>query len=490
MSKEDISEASEGSVESVPEGFSTQQLSGLDATFLTLETDTSPMQIGGVSILDAKGSGFDLEALKGLMVSRLKVSRTLTQRLHETPLNLGKPHWIEDDAFDIERHVFRTQLPEPGGWKELRALMAWEFGRPLERDRPLWEVLLVEDLHLEGFPEGCVALISKVHHAAIDGVSGSEMMSALFDIQPKTPPPCVPPQPSGQDSVPRRRDLVGHSVKNLQQTPKALTRSLMGAAKGLVKSGLTLGKERVMPPPLPFTAPRTRFNVKVTSQRSWSAALLPMSKIKALRERVEGATVNDVVLTVCSGALRQLLLEQDELPKKPLVAMVPISVRERSEEGTMGNKVSAMLVSLATDLPSPAERLQAVHDNARHSKLMHQAVGARNLSDASEFIPFSLAGLGTRLYSRLQLAEMHRPVFNLVITNVPGPRVPLFVGQAPLMAHLGAAPVFDGLGLILPIFSYAGNLAVGITACHRVLPDAEVLAEHLRASLDELLDLA
>lgn len=483
-----MSESAPPDAEGPAEASTEHQLSGLDATFLSLETDTSPMQIGGVSILDAKDTGFDLDALKSLLASRLSVSRTLTQRLHETPLNLGKPHWVQDDAFDIDRHVFRTQLPDPGGWKELRALMAWEFSRLLERDRPLWEVLLVEDLHLEGFPDGCVALISKVHHAAIDGVSGSEMMSALYDIQPKTPPPYAPPRVEGT-AAPSGRDLLSHSVKNLQQTPKSLTRSLMGAARGLVKSGMTLGKERLMPPPLPFTAPRTRFNVKVTSQRSWSAALLPMEKIKALRRQVEGATVNDVVLTVCAGALRRLLLDQDELPKKPLVAMVPISVREQSEKGTMGNKVSAMLVSLATDLASPAERLQAVHDNARHSKHMHQAVGARNLSDASEFIPFSLAGLGTRLYTRLQMAEMHRPVFNLVITNVPGPRVPLFVGQAPLLAHLGAAPVFDGLGLILPIFSYADTLAVGITACHSVLPDAEVLAEHLRTSLDELLAL-
>ena len=448
------------------------------------------MHIGGVSIIERKTSEgpFDLDHLRRLIASRLGASRTLTQRLQEVPLNLGKPYWVEDEDFDLDRHLSRTQLPEPGGWKELGALMAWEFSRPLPRDRPLWELLLVEDLHLEGHEADCVALISKIHHAAIDGVSGSEMMSALFDVRPSTPPPYVRPQlePGHRPSA---KEMLQRSGRGLQQTPKALTQGLVGAVSGLVRSGFTLGRERLMPPPLPFTAPRTLFNVPVSKERSWGAALLPLAKIKALRQQVPGTTVNDVVLAVCAGALRAYLLERKELPDKPLVAMVPISVRAEEESGSMGNKVSAMLVSLATDLETAEARLAAVHDNANRSKLMHRAVGARNLADASEFIPFSLAGLGSRLYSRLHLAEKHRPIFNLVITNVPGPRVPLYVGEARLRAHIGAAPVFDGMGLILPIFSYADTLAVGVTACRQAVPDADDLTRLLHASLDELYAL-
>lgn len=445
------------------------------------------MQIGGVSIIDPQSADglFDLDTLRSLLASRLGVSRTLTQRLQETPLNLGKPYWVEDPEFDLDRHLSKTQLPDPGGWKELGALMAWEFSRPLPRDRPLWEILLVEGLRLPDYPEGCVALISKIHHAAIDGVSGSEMMSALFDVQAKSPPPYRTPTLEAPDG-PSKVEMLQRSRKGLQQTPKALTKGIVGALGGLVKSGVALGRERVMPPPLPFTAPRTCFNVAVSRERSWGAAQLPMDRIKALRQRLPGTTINDVVLAVCAGALRQYLVEHDALPKKPLVAMVPVSVRAEKESGTMGNKVSAMLVSLATDLEGAEERLLQVHRNAGQSKLMHRAVGARNLADSSEFIPFSLAGLGTRLYTRLHLAEKHRPIFNLVITNVPGPQVPLYVGGARLLSHLGAAPVFDGMGLILPIFSYAGTLAIGVTACRQVMPDVHRFTELLGRSLDEL----
>lgn len=468
----------------------TQQLSGLDASFLYLETERSPMQIGGVSIVDAQTSEgtFGLDELRGLLASRLGVSRTLTQRLHETPLNLGKPYWVEDSEFDLDRHISRTQLPDPGGWKELGALMAWEFSRPLPRDRPLWEILLVEGLRLDGYPDGSIALISKIHHAAIDGVSGSEMMSALYDVKATSPPPYRMPNLE-TPAKPSASEMLKRSRQGLQKTPKALTQGIVGALGGLVKSGVALGRERIMPPPLPFTAPRTPFNVAVSQERSWGAALLPLDRIKTLRKHFTGTTINDVVLAICSGALRQYLVERQELPKKPLVAMVPISVRAEEESGTMGNKVSAMLVSLATDLEPPAERLAAVHDNASRSKLMHHAVGARNLADSSEFIPFSLAGLGTRLYTRLHLAEKHRPIFNLVITNVPGPQVPLYVGGARLLSHIGAAPVFDGMGLILPIFSYAGTLAIGVTACRKVMQDVDRFTELLHASLDELYDL-
>lgn len=448
------------------------------------------MHIGGVSIvqMETAEGPFDLDQLRRLLASRLGVSRTLTQRLQETPLNLGKPYWVEDEDFDLDRHVSRTQLPDPGGWKELGALMAWEFSRPLPRDRPLWEVLMVEGLKLEGQEGDCIALISKIHHAAIDGVSGSEMMSALFDVRPSTPPPYEEPHLHPVPG-PSAKEMLQRSGRGLQRTPKALTQGIVGAVGGLVRSGIALGRERIMPPPLPFTAPRTPFNVAVTKERTWGAALLPLGKIKALRRQVPGTTVNDVVLAICAGALRSYLLERQELPTKPLVAMVPISVRAEDESGTMGNKVSAMLVSLATDLASAEERLAAVHDNANRSKLMHKTVGARNLADASEFIPFSLAGLGSRLYSRLHLAEKHRPIFNLVITNVPGPRVPLYVGGARLAAHIGAAPVFDGMGLILPIFSYADTLAIGVTACRKVVPDADHLTRLLHASLDELYAL-
>lgn len=463
------------------------QLSGLDASFLYLETPNAPMHIGGVSIIDPEtpNGPFDLSMLRDLLLSRIHTSRTFTQKLVEVPLKLGKPYWTEDDDFDIDRHLQRTQLPEPGGWKELSALMAWEFSQILERDKPLWELVLVEGLEtVEGIPPGSLALISKIHHAAIDGVSGSEIMSALYDPT-REPRPVPPPEPRPPETLLSRSKLVRRSGRSLLKVPRELSSTVGETVKGVVRSGAAWGLKHVHPPPFPFTAPRSRLNVAVTRNRTWSAAILSLDRIKEIRRSVD-ATVNDVVLTVCAGALRRYLLGKEGLPEKPLVAMVPISVRTEDERGSMGNQVSAMLVSLATDVDDPSERLRIIHESAISSKIHHQAIGARTLADYSQFIPFGLAGAGARLYTRMHLAEKHRPIFNLVITNVPGPQVPLYVAGARLLAHVGAAPLFDGMGLILPIFSYAGHLAIGATSSREIMPDVDVFTDYLKSSLDEL----
>lgn len=466
------------------------QLTGLDSSFLYLETPNAPMQIAGVSIVDPRtpDGRFGLDQLRALILSRLHVSQTFTQKLVEVPLNLGKPYWETDPDFDIDRHLHRTQLPEPGGWKELSALMAWELQQILPRDRPLWDMLLVEGLDtLEGIPPGAVALISKIHHAAIDGVSGSEIMSALYDVSPHGTPRPEPDTEADTEAekAPGKVGMLRRAGGGLLKVPGALPQALGDTVKGVVKSGALWGFQRIKPPPFPFTAPRSVFNAAVGRGRAWSPALLSLEKIKAIRKEVD-ATVNDVVLAICAGALRRYLGDKGQLPEKPLVAMVPVSVRADEEKGAMGNKVSAMLVSLATDLDDPRARLEAIHESASGSKIYLSAIGARSLSDVSEYIPFSLAGVGARLYTRMHLAEKHRPIFNLVITNVPGPQVPLYVGGARLLTHVGAAPVFDGMGLILPIFSYAGTLSIGATACRHLVPDIEHLTRALTESLDDL----
>ena len=464
-----------------------EQLTGLDAAFLYLETPNAPMHIGGASIIDPRTAGgrLELATLRDHLLSRIHTSRTFTQRLVEVPLKLGKPYWTLDEAFDIDRHLQRTQLPEPGGWKELSALVAWEFSQPLDRDKPLWEILLVEGLDTaSGIPPGSIALISKIHHAAIDGISGSEIMSALYDPSPE-PRPMPPAAPPEHEELPTKTGLLKESGKHLLEVPRALSGTLGETVKGVVKSGAAWGLKHIKPPPFPFTAPRSRLNAAISKDRTWSAAILSLERIKAIRRSVD-ATVNDVVLAICAGALRRYLAARDDLPEKPLVAMVPTSVRTEDERGTMGNQVSAMLVSLATDVADPAERLRLIHGSAIASKVHHQAIGARTLSDYSQFIPFGLAGAGARLYTRMHLAEKLRPIFNLVITNVPGPQVPLYVAGARLLAHVGAAPLFDGMGLILAIFSYAGSLTVGATSSREIMPDVDLFTGYLKTALDEL----
>ncbi len=471
-----------------------KQLSGLDSAFLYLETESSPMHIGGVSILtpDTPDGPFSLDKLKELMRARLHTCRTFTEKLVDVPLNLGRPYWVEDPDFDLDRHVERTQLPEPGGMEELRALVEWELAQPLDRGRPLWHLLLVEGLEqVRGVPKGSLALISRIHHAAIDGVSGSEMMAALFDPTPKPRlPAAAAPREAGE--VPSRLELLARAGKNLLPGARELGGVVGDTLKGVIRSGATWVFERVELPPLPFGAPASPFNGKVSKRRIWDCVHLPMERLKAVR-KATSATLNDVVLTVCAGALREYLLGRGELPEAPMVAMVPISVRAEDEKGAMGNQVSAMLVSLATDCAEPRERLDRVMRSAYDSKIYNRAVGARTLTDASKMVPFSVAGLAARLYTRAHLAERLRPIFNLVITNVPGPEIPLYVAGARLLAHAGMAPIFDGMGLMLPVFSYNGRLSIGVVSCPEMLPDPfhfTSLFEPSRASLEKALGLA
>lgn len=467
-------------------------LSGLDASFLALETDNAPMHISGVSILDPclpDGSRFDLDRLKRLLASRLDRSRALRERLVEAPLDIARPSWIDDPHFDIDRHVERTQLPAPGGWHELRALMAWEMSHPLPRDRPLWHMVLAEGVNLPGGLEDAVALIGKVHHAAIDGVSGAEMLGALFDPDPEAGlalPESMPAQPDGEP-MPNALAHLRRASRGLLAEPGEIGGTIGRVAKGLARSGAAWGIKRVKPPPLPFTAPRTMLNAPVSRDRTWAGAVLPLDRIKAIKDAAaERTTVNDIVLAVCGGALRRYLVSRDALPAEPLIAMVPVSVRTEDERGDMGNKVSAMLVDLATDVSDPVARTVRIRQSAASAKVHHEAIGARTLSSSSDILPFSLSGMAARLYTRMELAERHRPIFNLVVTNVPGPQVPLYLSGARLLHHLGAAPIFDGLGLTLAIFSYNGELAIGATACRKLLPDVEELAEGFAASLEEL----
>lgn len=471
-----------------------KQLSGLDSAFLYLETESSPMHIGGVSILEptTPDGPFTLEKLKALMASRLHTCRTFTEKLVDVPLNLGRPYWVEDPDFNLDHHIERTQLPAPGGMEELRALVEWELSQPLDRSRPLWHLLLVEGLEtVRGVPKGSLAVISKIHHAAIDGVSGTEMMAALYDATPEPRElPSAPPREVQE--VPSKLDLLAMAGKNLLPGVREVGGVVGDALKGVIRSGATWVFERVELPPLPFGAPPSPFNGKVSKRRIWDCVHLPMDRLRAVR-KATSATVNDVVLTICAGALREYLLGRGELPEEPMVAMVPVSVRAEDEKGAMGNQVSAMLVSLATNCDEPKERLDRVMRSAYDSKVYNRAVGARTLTDTSKIVPFSVAGLATRLYTRTHLAEKIKPIFNLVITNVPGPDIPLYIAGARLLAHAGMAPIFDGMGLILPVFSYNGRISIGVVSCPEMLPDpfhfTSLFEPSLRA-LEEALGLA
>ncbi len=462
-----------------------RQLSGLDAGFLSLESATAPMAIGSLSILAPRGKGgrLDVDGLRRVLRRRLGRAPALRRRLASLPFDLARPYWVElpPEEVDLDLHVEATELPDPGGWHELSELVSFELSQPLDRSRPLWQLLFVENLRsVPGVPEGSVGIIARVHHAAIDGVSGAEILAALFDGA--LPEAAVPPEE--RRGEPGALDLLLRAGKDLAGIPRALPgavgRSLLGLGGGALARLKGGGS-----PPLPFSAPRTRLNRPVAAERSWAPAFFDLDRVKAIKN-AEEATVNDVVLAICAGALRGWLAEEEGLPDKPLVAMVPVSVRSEGERGSGGNLVSAMLVSLATDEADPLARLRAIRDAARSSKTALRAVGARTLVSSADLLPFALSGLAARLYSRLTLAERHRPMFNLVITNVPGPPRRLTIGGAEMLSYAGAAPVLDGLGLILPVLSYAGTMSIGVTADREIMPDAAAFAARLEAALGDL----
>jgi WS/DGAT/MGAT family acyltransferase len=240
--------------------------------------------------------------------------------------------------------------------------------------------------------------------------------------------------------------------------------------------------------PRALPVPRTRFNRAIGAHRVVEGRKFDLAEVRAIKSTIKGATVNDVILTVVGGALRKYLAAKNEVPAEPLVAMAPISVRSQGERNSMGNQVAAMNVALGTHIADPIERLTSVHESAASSKEMTNAIGAKLMTDYSRFIPSTTAALATRLYTQLGMAERIAPPFNCVVTNVPGPQVPLYSTGARLVTQYGLGPVFDGMGLIFPVFSYCGHITVSFTSCRDMLPDPEFLAECLQESFEELRD--
>ncbi len=467
-----------------------QQLSGMDASFLYFETRNAPTHIGSFAIYDQGTAPGGRVTFKGILANverRLHLARCFRQKLVKVPLDLDHPYWIEDADFDLEFHVRHVALPQPGDWRQLCIQAARIHARPLDLARPLWEMYVIEGLdNVEGVPPGAFAVLTKIHHAAIDGVSGAELTGAIHDTTPDAEPP-LPPTPWVAEREPTTLELAARTTWNNVQSPFRFVRVMAQTAPGLMNL-FRSSPEREVEGSGP--APRTRFNGTVSPHRVIGGRSFSLQDIRDIRKRVPGATVNDVILAVCSGALRRYLVAHDELPEESLVAMAPISVRSEDESGSAGNKVSMMSVTLFSDESVPLERLRKVHRGTRASKATAEAVGARTLTDVSQFVPGALAGLAARLYTRLGLANAVRPFLNTVITNVPGPQIPLYFSGSRMVGFYGMGPVMDGMGLIHPVFSYSGRISISFTACRDMLPDPAFYAECLQAAFDELREAA
>jgi diacylglycerol O-acyltransferase / wax synthase len=460
-----------------------QRLSGLDAMFFYLETPSSHMHVTGVYGLEPGESGLSFDSVRDLVASRLPLAAPFRRRLVEVPFKLHHPMWVDDPDFDLDYHVRRACLPAPGGPEELAGFVAQVGGLPLDRARPLWEMYVVEGL--EG---GRFALVGKMHHAAIDGVSGAEIMATLIDLEPD-PPERLIVDTWRPELVPTDADLIALAMAALVGHPLRAVRS----ARRVVETALHLSEHNrdvgVTPPPAPFSAPKTSLNGAITPHRRVAFAAQSLDDLKTVKNHF-GCTVNDVVLAVCAGALRRYLLDRDDLPEESLVAMVPMSVRTDDEMGSHGNRVSAMLTSLATNVSDPVERLEAVAEGMRHAKTQERLIGAATMTDWTEFTFPALIGRAARLTGSMRVFDRLRPLFNVTISNVPGPPFPVFLAGARMVGMYPLGPVTEGVGLNMTVMSYCGMVYFGLNACRETVPAMAELPKMLHESLDELLEAA
>ncbi|MFM7069750.1 MAG: WS/DGAT/MGAT family O-acyltransferase [Actinomycetes bacterium] len=461
-----------------------ERLSGMDATFLYIETPAGHMHVAMVGIYDVSTmpEGYSFDRIKAHIAERLQVVPPFRRRLVEVPFQFHHPVWVEDPNFNLNYHVRRIGCPAPGGRRELGEVAAQIASIPLDRSRPLWEAWIIE-----GLKHDRVGFVVKVHHAAIDGASGAEIMTALYDLSPEAAP--LDPVDIEPERIPNDVELVGYAAMSKLRRAKDAVPLIGRTVQSVANIVGRVRNPNEHHGAVPLTAPRTPFNHSIGPHRSVAFARIPLDETKAVKAALD-VKVNDIVLALCAGTLRRYLDQHGGIPDEPLIAVCPVSVRAEEEMGTQGNKVSAMFASLATNLDDPAERLAAICASTEGAKQDHNAIGARMLTDWAEWAAPRTFGLASRLYSSMNLADSHRPIHNLVISNVPGPPFPLYLAGAEIVAAYPMGPIIDGAGLNITVLSYRDHVDIGFLADRDLVPDVWELAALVQPAFDELKQLA
>lgn len=453
-----------------------RRVSPVDAAFLYGETASWHMHVSAVLVLDPPESGFDLDAFTDRVASRIHLAPQFAWKLLEVPFGLDLPLWVDDPDFDVRRHIRRIGVPPPGGPHQLGNLVGDLVSVKLDRGRPLWEIWVIEGL--EG---GRIALLAKIHHAIIDGVSGTELATVLLDLEPD-PPATEPPEPGSEDLVPHPVELALRGVGFTLGMPFRVARF----AGQTLRQGFTLlgFQNREVSPVLPFQAPRTPFNAELSPARRFAYTDVDLHTVRRVKDAF-GVKVNDVVLALCAGTLRSYLAEHHEVPSTPLIAQVPVSLRAVGDN-EVGTKVGAMFASLATDVDDPVERLLAIHRSTQGAKEMQRALAADKIMGLTETSPPGLIALASRMYTAAGLDSRTPPVMNLIISNVPGPPFPLYCGGAEVVQLLPMGPLLYGTGLNITVFSYRDRIGVGFLVCRDLVDRPWELADGIGRALDEL----
>ncbi len=463
-----------------------KQLSCTDAAFVHFDNPRTPMIIGGVYIFEGKkadGNFFTYQNFVDHAKDRIHLVPVLWQRLLPVPFGLDHPYWVADPEFDIERHILHMGLIAPQNKKALWKIANDTFSRPLDYSRPLWEATFIEGLdNVEGVPPGSIAIIFKIHHCAVDGVSAEKILAALLDISPVTPE-MNKSEPLDDERVPTNIELLAKSLLPLMKAPFMFSKLVHSGAVYFRQAVQSRLKDKTTSPPFLFNCPPTILDLKVTPHRVFAGINFSLDRIKTIKNQFEGYTVNDVVLAICSGAVRSFLLNRNKLPDKPLVTCAPLSTRTDDSLRGLGNRISFILTSLATDEQDPAKRLKLIHDTTRQARDYNFALKGEHLMDIMPSLFVASAG---RLVARYHLFLKNHPIFNVVTTNVPGPQIPLYMDGAKLLSQTATAPIIEGMGLMMVITSYSGTVTIGVTSCREIMPDTDEFLHYLDSSFEEL----
>lgn len=467
------------------------QLSPQDAQFLYAETEHNLTHVTSVCIYDPSTvPGKRTVRYRDIMDhvrERLAYNPVFFRRLLRLPMEIDYPYWVEDEFFDLEYHMQHGRLPEPGDWRQFCIHMARYHSRPLDMNRPPWEIFVVEGLdHVEGLPAGSYAIATKIHHAAVDGASLMKFFATMADGDNKGTPlvPLVEPKIEAGD-LPAMPAIIGRAFRNNLRSPMQIAQTFMRAAPGLVQAARESVTRRDEDR---HGVPPTRFNVDLSPHKMFDALEVPLDNLKKIRQLQPGATINDVVLSICSGALRRYLHHHRELPDESLIAWVPINARSRTDnaEEEPGNNITAMTTAIFTNEADPQKRLERVTQATRASKEARSGVSARLMTDITRHVPAATQVLASRLLLRSGAAAK---MCNLFISNVPGPQVPMYMNGARMLRSFGLAPLADGMGLFIGTPSYDGKMSFNVISTRELLPDIEFFMQCIRASYDELLAL-
>jgi WS/DGAT/MGAT family acyltransferase len=481
-----------------------KQLSGADTMFLQFEHGNNFLHVASLAIYDpatAPGGRVRFKDVLGFFAARVEQFPQFRRRLASVPLSLDRPYWVEDSAIDVEFHVRHIALPQPGDWRQLCIQVARLHSRPLDRSKPLWEAYIIEGLHnVEGVPAGSFALYCKMHHAIIDGESGTELLKALHSLTPEAVEDDYGPVGGfTADPEPSLAELYSRALlQNVERLPSLARFSFdtvrrLGSLGAEAVGNLPELRTRLVPqlktllsgdlsPLLSRLPPQTRFSGNVSAHRVFEAVGLPFAELQAVRRQAGTGTINDLFLCIVGGALNRYLDDKGELPDSSMVAMVPMTLRGEEKGGDRGNQVGFTLMPVHSDIADPLERLHAINQSAQTSKRVSDAVGKELARDLLEYLPTPI--------SRTLLRNVKLPGIGLIVSNVRGPDAPLYMAGAQLVNYSPISIPIDGLGLNVTGFSCAGTMWICAVSCRDMMPDPAFFAECLRASFEELKQAA